>query len=216
MKTAELRVLCEGLTEYNFITQVLAPHLKGFRVFASPQNLGGVQTFEKLREAIKRDLGRFRPHQYITTMIDLYALPDYPGDPKTNGLKGAARALQIEAAMSAEMPAAGFLPYIQVHEFEALVFVDLDQLPRAFPDGEANRAPQQLRREIGSLAPEDIDDGPEIAPSKRLIRAFPAYAYIKPSVGPLIAANTTLPRLRAKCPHFNSWIHKLERLTQTS
>ena len=79
MRTVELRVLCEGSTEYNFVGTVLVPHLRAqFRVHAKPQNLGGVH-FDKLHKAIKAEIGRARSHQFVTTMIDLYALPDYPG-----------------------------------------------------------------------------------------------------------------------------------------
>lgn len=214
MKSVELRVLCEGATEYNFVVQVLGPHLRQRSIHAKPQDLGGVKSFKHLRDAIKAEVGRSRPHQFVTTMLDLYALPDYPGDPRAEGLKGAERALRIEAAMARELPAANFLPYIQVHEFEAFIFVDLELLEAAFPDGEARGAPERLRRAVASLAPEDIDDGPATAPSKRLIGAVPAYAWAKSIVGPGIAARVTLPRLRAACPHFASWIERLEQLAQ--
>lgn len=92
------------------------------------------------------------------------------------------------------------------------MFVDLDQLPAAFPDGEADGAPERLRRALGDLAPEDIDDGPQTAPSKRLIREIGAYAAQKPLAGPLIAARIGLPRLRGACPHLDEWIRKLEVL----
>lgn len=216
MKTVELRVLCEGPTEYNFVNLVLAPHLRQqSRVYARPENLGGIKSFKKLRSAIKAEIGRSRAHQYVTTMIDLYALPDYPGDPRVEGLRGAARASRIEATMAQELPSSNFLPYIQVHEFEAFVFVDLELLPGAFPDGEANGAIEGLQRSVGSLAPEDIDDGAATAPSKRLIRAIPAYEWSKPIVGPELAGKITLPRLRAACPHFDAWIGQLEQLAQT-
>lgn len=211
--TAELSVLCEGKTEYNFVVQVLRGHLgPSFQVFARPIDLGGVKSFEKLAGLIKADIGRSRAHQYVTTMFDLYALPDYPDDPRAEGIKGVARALRIEAAMAGRLPNPRFIPYIQVHEFEALVFVDLDQLPRAFPNGEANGAPEKLRRDVGRLAPEEIDDGPQTAPSKRLERTVETYKEQKPIAGPIITASIGLPRLRAACPHFDQWVGRLERL----
>lgn len=215
MRTVELRVLCEGPTEANFVVKVLAAHLKApFQVHARPENLGGVKRFDKLRRAISAEIGRARSHQYVTTMLDLYALPDYPGDPGPQGMRGDVRALRIEAAMGALLPSPRFIPYIQVHEFEALVFVDLDRLPDAFPDGEANGAPQELRRSVGVLAPEEIDDGPMTAPSKRLIRAIPAYKASKAVVGPDIAARIGLSRLRGACPHLDQWVGRLEQLAQ--
>jgi hypothetical protein len=218
-RSVKLRVQCEGLTEQNFVTQVLQPHLSQYRVFAQAEPLcrgrSGVVRWEVLYAAIKADVGRSREHEYVTTLLDLYALPDYPGDAKAQGKKGALRAEEIEAAMADALPSPRFIPYIQVHEFEALVFVDLDELPSAFPDGEAEGAPTVLRRDLGDLAPEEINDHPETAPSKRLVRAVPAYKYKKPIVGPQIAARIGLPRLRAACPHFNSWLAKLEKLAAT-
>jgi len=213
MRTIELRVLCEGPTESNFVVRVLAPHLRGqFRVHARPENLGGVKRFEKLRNAIKAEVGRSRAHQFVTTMIDLYALPDYPGDPQAEGVRGASRAARIEATMSRDLPSGQFIPYIQVLEFEALMFVDLEQLVPAFPEGEAAGAVKSLRSSQGDLAPEDIDDGPTTAPSKRLIRVIPAYKKLKPIIGPTIAAAVGLARLREACPHFHQWISRLEGL----
>lgn len=213
-RAVTLRVLCEGPTEQNFVTQVLRPHLSEYRVFAQAEPLRrgryGVVHWDALYAAIKADVGRSRVHEYVTTLLDLYALPDYPGDAKTQGNKGALRAAGIEAAMAAALPSSRFIPYVQVHEFEALVFVDLDELRSVFPDGEAEEAPAALRRDLGSLAPEEINDRPETAPSKRLLRAVPAYK--KPIDGPQIAARIGIPRLRAACPHFNGWLEKLEKL----
>lgn len=218
MSTVSLRILCEGATELGFVTQVLAPHLRGFGVFAKAQLLpgsaGGVVSYERLKGAIQVDVGRSRSHEFVTTMIDLYALPKYPGDPKDRGVKGAERARVIEAAMAAELPSPQFVPYIQVHEFEALVFVDLEQLLPAFPDGEARGAPERLGRSIDDLEPEDIDDGPNTAPSKRLIREIPAYKVQKATVGPLIAVRIGLPRLRDACPHLDAWVRRLEGLAR--
>lgn len=213
----ELRVLCEGFTEQGFVTQVLAPHLRSFDVFPKAEPLargrsGGV-SFQFLRDAIKRDVGRSRQHQYVTTMIDLYGIGQYPGAEKNPGESSLQRARRIEAGMSEALTNNRFIPYIQVHEFEALVFVDLDQLPTQFPDGDADGAPDRLRREVGQTGPEEIDDGQATAPSKRLIREVPAYKYLKPVAGPAIAARIGLPGLRAACPHLDAWISRLETLS---
>lgn len=216
-RSVTLRVLCEGPTEQNFVTQVLRPHLSGYRVFAQAEPLcrgrSGVVRWEALYAALKADVGRSRGHEYVTTLLDLYALPDYPGDAKAQGKQGALRAAGIEAAMATALSSPQFIPYVQVYEFEALVFVDLDELPRAFPDGEADKAPASLRREVGDLTPEEINDHPETAPSKRLLRAIPTYK--KPIAGPQIAARIGVPRLRAACPHFNDWLETLEKLAAT-
>jgi hypothetical protein len=219
VRTVELQVLCEGLTERNFVTKVLKPHLAPHRVFARALGLGplgqggGVVAHGTLLRNIKNEVGRARDHQWVTTMIDLYALPrDYPGWARVGSESGVARAQRIEAGMAEALPNRRFLPFVMVHEFEALVLVDVDRIPAAFPDGEAASAPELLRRSIGNLAPEEIDDGPTTAPSKRIIRALPAYAAMKSIAGPEITAAIGMGELRAACPHFDQWVARLEEL----
>jgi hypothetical protein len=220
VKVITLRVLCEGQTERNFVTQTLGPHLVPHRVYVKPELLGksksgGVVTHGNLRSSIKHEVGRSRAHEYVTTMIDLYALPaDYPGKERCAGESGAERATRIEAGMAEALPNPRFIPYVQVHEFEALVLVDVDQIPSQFPDGEATGAPERLRHSIGQLCPEEVDDGCESAPSKRIVREIPAYACLKPIAGPAIAQKIGLPRLREACPHFDQWIGRLEQLAE--
>lgn len=214
--TIELRVLCEGQTEQGFVTQVLAPHLRAFQVFPKAEPLaagrfGGV-SFDFLRKAIKQDVGRSRNHQYVTTMVDLYGIGKFPGAEKIAGESAVQRALRIEAEMATALPNSRFIPYIQVHEFEAIVFVDLDQLPPQFPDGDAADAPARLRQDVGHTPPEDINDGEMTAPSKRLIREVPAYRHLKSVAGPAIASSIGVAALRAACPHLHAWISRLESL----
>ena len=61
-------------------------------------------------------------------------------------------------------------------------------------------------------SPELIDDGPDTAPSKRIIAEIPEYAKRKSSAGPIVAERIGLPALRAKCEHFGGWIDRLETL----
>ena len=220
MKSAELQVLCEGSTERNFVRTVLHPHLVPFRVFARDLGLlmggeraGGVVAHGTLRRNIKFEVGRLRDNQWVTTMIDLYRLPkDYPGWAKVGNESGVVRARRITAGMAAELPNPRFLPFIQVHEFESLVLVDVDRIPAAFPDGEAKGAPARLRQSMGKLAPEEVDDGPTTAPSKRIIEALPAYKAMKAIAGPEITAAIGMAGLRAACPHFDQWVTRLEGL----
>ena len=60
----------------------------------------------------------------------------------------------------------------------------------------------------GYSTPEDIDDGPMTAPSKRLRDVFAAYQ--KPLHGPLAVSAIGIDRIRAVCPHFHQWLGRLE------
>ncbi|TAK22589.1 MAG: DUF4276 family protein [Chloroflexota bacterium] len=220
MRAVELTVLCEGPTEQNFVSQVLGPYLRGHRVFAKGTTLtarpsvSGVVSFETMRGAIKNDLGRRRDHQYVTTMVDLYGLRGFPDQDKRAGEPAYDRVARIEKAMATGLPSHGFIPYVQVHEFEALVLVDLDQLPREFPDSNVSGTLRNLRREIGSFASEEVDDGIRTAPSKRLIRHIPDYERLKAIAGPAICGHIGIERLRAACPHFSELIEHLQGLAR--
>jgi hypothetical protein len=58
-------------------------------------------------------------------------------------------------------------------------------------------------------SPEEINDSPETAPSKRIMRIFEG-AYSKTVHGPLIAESIGMDAIRTKCPAFNEWVGKLQ------
>jgi hypothetical protein len=217
MRHVTLRILCEGQTELNFATKVLRPHLQSKLTYVKAESLTprgfGVVPWDTLRRAIKDDVGRSRAHEYVTTMIDLYKIGRYPEAARQEQESVHDRVRRIESNMAFDLPNPRFIPYVQLHEFEALVLVDCSYLPEHFPDGEADRAPAILRKSIGETEPELIDDGEQTAPSKRIISAVKAYDNLKSTVGPDIARAIGLPRLRAACPHFGEWLAKLEGLS---
>jgi hypothetical protein len=119
----------------------------------------------------------------------------------------------VKAEVVAALPAAlrvdaRFIPYLQLHEYEGLLFSD----PSAFAAGiyEPGLANvfQQIREQFPT--PEDINDGPGTAPSKRVIAAHPQYR--KPLYGALAAMAVGIAAMRRECPHFNQWVTRLEAL----
>ena len=58
--------------------------------------------------------------------------------------------------------------------------------------------------------PEDIDDGRETAPSKRIRTVMPGYH--KAGHGQIVAGHIGLPTIRAECPRFDAWVRRLEAL----
>ena len=141
----------------------------------------------------------------FTTLFDLYGLPDdFPGvslRPLTETAED--RALRLEGEMSSALGDRRLIPYLQLHEFEAYVFVDLAQLgllldPQDRPQVEA------LKKSVVGLAPEDINEGATTAPSKRLRTHLPVYE--KTVHGPLVTEAIGLARIRAACPRFDRWL----------
>jgi hypothetical protein len=144
-------------------------------------------------------------------MFDLYALPDdfpgksSPGYPKTG--RGQNKAAFLEQALAADIELGKFIPNLIGHEFEALLFTDIEPFEQWAND---ERTLDPLRSARIETAPEDINDGRETAPSKRILAAMSGYQ--KTVHGPLIACDVGLDAIRAACPHFDAWLVKLEEL----
>ena len=103
---------------------------------------------------------------------------------------------------------ADFIPYVVMHEFEALLFSDCDGFALGVGQPDLASSFQAIRDRYES--PEAIDDSPHTAPSKRIERILPAYQ--KPLLGNLAALQIGLPAMRAACPGFRRWLERLERL----
>lgn len=214
-----LYVTVEGYTELEFVKAALVPHLAERcldvrpRVVTTSRRLGargGVLSFGQVKSDLSRLMLEGRaPESRFTTMVDVYALPDtFPG--RRPGGTAVDRARAVESAWAAAMNDPRFLPYVQLHEFEALLFCDLDLLEKRLEGSAAGL--KALKRQVVGLAPEDIDDGPTTAPSKRIIDHVPAYKSAKRRVGALTAAEIGLKKLRSLCPHFHEWIAGIEAL----
>jgi hypothetical protein len=221
-----LNFVVEGQTEEAFVNRVLRPHLGLFDVVATARcvttrrdrrrpdivHRGGLPDYGKAR----RDLERWMAEDagaLFTTMFDLYALPeDFPEFTEARRLIDPyERVAFLEAALAADLADHRLIPYLQLHEFEALLFSD----PTKF-DWEYLEHDRQIARlaEIAEAheSPELIDDGPETAPSKRIAQHIPEYAFQKASAGPLIAQRIGIGRMRERCPHFAEWLGRLESL----
>ena len=100
-----------------------------------------------------------------------------------------------------------------MHEFEALLFCGIDHLAKRYPGCE--KRCEQLKKDLEKTGnPELINNSPETAPSKRIIKAIEGdkkqhYNYNKPATGKDVTKSIGMDELRARCSHFNEWIEKL-------
>jgi hypothetical protein len=146
-------------------------------------------------------------------MIDLYGLPDdFPGVAAARSQADPYRRVELlEKSLNEDIEDPRFLPYVQLHEFEAILLAK----PQVF-----DTYYDKFLREIEKLvdlaksvdSPERINDGENTAPSKRIAALIPDYARAKPTAGPILAAAIGLPAIREKCPHFDAWLRRLEDL----
>ncbi len=222
-----LYMFVEGQTEQAFASEVLRPHLARFEVFLQGAVLIA-HTRKKVRvhrggairyQPMKDDIGRFLKQEKssdvrFTTMVDLYkVMSDFPGLDDSEKFRNNPRQRIefLEAAFAEDIGDRRFIPHLQLHEFEALLFADIECLNSLLE----NRQTQvdELRRIAAQFeSPELINDGPQTAPSKRIIQHLPEYANLKTTLGPLAAEHLGLHAIRQCCPHFQNWVTTLELL----
>lgn len=213
-----LYILAEGPTEETFIKELLAPHHErmGLSItpilFAtSPGHKGGIKSYESIKRQIIR-LCRQDKGAAVSTFIDLYGLPsDFPGKSHpafpAKG-SGQQKAAFIEKLIAQNVGEHNFLPYLMAHEYEALLFVAPEYFKEWADDDKTIAGLTAITQAYAT--PEDINDSPMTAPSKRIKRLMPQYQ--KTFHGPLIACDIGLDALRQACPHFNDWLNRLEQL----
>jgi hypothetical protein len=96
-------------------------------------------------------------------------------------------------------------------EYEAYLFCDPTWFAYFYDDHQKEIAALKAIAD-GHATPELINDGQHSAPSKRIILQIPDYEDAKTVVGPQVAELIGLDVIRAKCPHFNAWLSRLEKL----
>lgn len=211
----------EGQTEETFVTEVLAPRftdldlslipvlVKTRRIPGQPAYRGGYLTYPKIKRELQRLLGDTSAAA-ITTMYDFYQLPEtFPGYdslPQGGGLK---RVLYLEACLQEDIQDPRFRPYLQLHELEALLFVDIEKTTR-WLFGDLQQLNQMRNIKQAFPNPEEIDEGAQTAPSKRIEKVFPVYQ--KELDASIIVLDVGLAAAREACCHFNEWISWLEQL----
>lgn len=218
----EVIAIVEGKTEQVFIEQVLAPYLADKMIFiratqvSKPGQKGGDVRFSR----VSRDIGlhlKQRSDTYVTTLVDYYGVKEWPGVetlPNQNTPEqiamhlNAATEQQVVALFAEQQAERRFIPYVALHEFEALLFSDSAILASEL--GISEPQVSAVLTECG--APEAINNGPDTAPSKRLDRWSVNGKFAKTTKGIAIAERIGIPRMRAQCPLFDAWIARFEAL----
>ena len=180
-----LLIHVEGLTERDFVREVLGPELRtlGFldvsvRVLGDPRfgkARGGIGSWRTARNEIVRHL-REDPECIATTMVDFYGMPEtsdraWPGRVEAARLKGEKKACLVETRMLEEVTdtmgprfnPTRFVPFVLLHEFEGLLFSDCAAFTRGINQPGLESYFQRIREEF--ITPEDINDSSKTAPS---------------------------------------------------
>ena len=222
-----LYLFTEGQTELTFADMVLKPHLANFGVYLhSPVQIaharkkgkvhrGGGRKYGPMKDDILRLLKQESGGDvFFTTMIDLYAIHgEFPGLAEAEKLRHMPdkRVEALEQAFAQDIGDSRFVPYIQLHEYEAYLFSDPTRFGYFYNHHEKQIAALKAIADRHAT-PELIDDGQHSAPSKRIIAELPDYEDAKSAVGPQVAELIGLTVIRGKCPHFAAWLSQLEKL----
>jgi hypothetical protein len=214
----------EGQTEEAFVNEMLAESLWPDGVYPTPILLGvpghkgGRPNYARVRKDVLLHLKQDRA-AYCSTMLDFYGLgPGFPGTPVPPGLPSTAKATLVERAMKADVcqlapdlrPDVRFVPYVQLHEYEGLLFSDPHLLAEAVKQPHLAEAFQRVRD--GFPTPEDIDDDPITEPSKRIRQLFGSYRKVLD--GTIAARGVGIEAMRRQCPHFRDWLARLQALAR--
>jgi len=220
----EVIVFAEGPTEEQFIKRVVAPALRHLQIFLKAQTLrtsqqarGGAVSFDRLKFNARNTL-RGQPEVILSTFLDLYGLDtSFPGHEDAKRQADLYRKVEhLESALHASIVEQvqcrpnRFIPHIQPHEFEGLLFSDVAALASTQPSwGGKLTALKQVRDAAES--PEHINDGFETKPSRRLEdMLLPRYR--KTLHGPVAAERITLGAMERECIHFRGWLDRLRAL----
>lgn len=213
--------IVEGKTEEIFIKDILYPHLATKNIFiipiivSKPGQKGGDVKFARVKNDIERHLKQ-RPDTYLTLLVDFYGIKsDWPGIGDTEGISGHKGKAEFinQATMEKVVEHFGeqnaerrFIPYIAMYEFEALLFSEPAVLAGKLQIDESQVV--SILEECGE--PENIDNSPVTAPSKRLESL--SNRFKKTTTGIAILKEIGLTAIREKCPIFDSWVTTLESI----
>lgn len=223
-------IMCEGDTEVNFVKNILNIYFQGKIIFYPVKFVtsfnrrkgeikkGGIPNYESVKNQIENFI-RENHYNYITTMIDYYGIAGqgFP-DNQYNDIYDKIIDLEkkvnedIDTIIKQNKKNTKFFAYFQLHEFETLLFSDLDKLPLVEPEWREKEI-KNLKNSVKTFdSVELINNSPDTAPSKRLGNAFSKVSYNKITHSTLIVQAIGLDNIRAKCGHFNEWMDKIENI----
>lgn len=215
-----LDIIVEGQSEREFISQMVAPYLEECGVIESyyvspivirtnPNYRGGMTKYSHLKDEILKSLSSSNPDLVVSTLIDFFRLPSH--FPHTDNFKSLSsdelKAQEIQKCMSADIYDPRFIPYIQLHEFEAFMFASCDGFRYCY--GDSDKRTSELYRIVSEFDnPERINSSPEGAPSKRILSIIEEYD--KVGDGNVILLQNGIEIILEKCPRFRGWIETIK------
>lgn len=189
----------EGQTEEQFVKIVLYPHFERKNLYITPVNINGNINIQRVSDELGKLAYNF---DRVTTLYDFYGFKGLMLHDTKETLEE-----QIKNKLQDSIRSKIY-PYIQMHEFEAILFSCPSKLNDCLAGVNINISSwaEDVLKEHSDM-PENINNSPQTAPSKRLEKHT---NYKKTIDGPKIAKAIGLELLRQKCQGFNDWITMIE------
>ena len=199
-----LPIVVEGETEEAFVNRLLDAHLRISGIECEPIVLKGDVSVPRLATFMGL---AFRQYGIVTSLVDYYGFLDKG----TDGIATLEQRILTTVQDRLGQPAdpSLIIPYVQQYEFEALLFSQVSAFRDVFGlyQGTLDQL-SAIRQQFAN--PEEINDHPDTAPSKRLMKVITNYN--KLAHGPAVAEKIGLSTIRAQCPRFDQWVARLESL----
>ncbi|MFI3296905.1 MAG: DUF4276 family protein [bacterium] len=215
-----LIIICEGETELEFCKNILKPYFLSKNIEISYPKIkhsnGGIVSWSVLKKQLLNHL--LKEKCYVTLFIDLYGIKDsykYPSWEESKTIVDKNKRIGVlEQAMLDDIPEKYkrfFIPYIQLHEFEVLLFYDFNTFENNIPS--RSFVGREELEEVLAKFPnsEMINETITNSPSHRLKRIISGYDKVLYSY--CIASEIGLANIRSKCTRFDMWIERLERIS---
>ncbi len=213
-------MICEGPTEQAFAKTNLQVFFINRNIYLQTPLIkasrGGIVKWHRLKDQIETHL-KAEQDAYVTTLIDyygMYAKYQFPGwDAAQTIVNRISRMDSLEQSMLQSIDPQfkhRFIPYLQLHEFEGLLFNDIEVIKSQVPPEDLVGIAELEKTFADYPNPEMINNIKTTSPSHRLGRIINGYN--KVVYGDIISEAIGLERIRAKSPRFNNWVTRLENI----
>lgn len=208
-----LYIIVEGQTEQEFVKTLIAPYMNGFGIYTiepilihtSKNGRGGFVNYQHLKKDAMNLLSSQQSDFVVSMFVDFFRCPELPNKNQYETIADhKLKVEKMEECIDNDINDSRFISYIQLHEFESLLYASNNGFKEFFSDQE-NKETQKIIDAYPN--PEDINSSPDKAPSKRLLAI--KNDYDKVIEGNLIALEVGFKQILDKCPRFKAWIEKL-------
>jgi Domain of unknown function (DUF4276) len=206
-----LIIICEGETEQEFCKKTLLPYFLSKNILLSAplikKSKGGIVKWNTLKKEIQTYL-QLDKSVFVTTLLDYYGIKlihEFPNWEKAQKIVDKSQRMNaLEGAMKNDLPdnlRYRFFPYLQLHEFEGLLFNNLAVFHQNITKIDLIGLEELEQTFQNYDNPEMINDNKATAPSYRLQRIIKGYNKIVH--GNILAEAIGLHRIVEKSPRFS-------------